>query len=485
MEEELIPFRNENDKWGYKNKKGEIVIEPQFDYADDFSEGLAAIKIGGKWGYINKEGKYVINPEFDKVDYFSEGLAAVKIRGKWGYINTEGKFVIEPKFDWVSPFSKGLAEVKVGDKNYYINKKGEIVLLPSEFKKLPEKICILDIETEKTNFKYKWKSKLGIAGVRIYNLKDKENIYEYEEKEYKCFLSSQLKELEIFLSNFNGLIIGFNILDFDYGVLESYIKIGEKIKEKTVDIFYLLLNKLKNKKGLSLNRLSQLNLGRKKRYAGKKVEELLKNGELEKVIDYNKNDCCELTKDLWWLLVSKRKIKISESSIEIDDDEFNYLIGKNPDFCKEIKPEPQLSIDLSSSIPITTKEETSIPITKKKTSENGSATYRKNKFEAISPTLAFFLGWLGIVSFYLALKNILLVINIPLIIFVIILLSLSKYLGIFMLSLIASFLFSAVTFFISNAIQQAIFGYSNTKYEIMVLVFFISQYFIFKSMKKE
>ena len=33
-------------------KTGAIVIDPQFDYAYPFSEGLAAVFIGGKWGYI-------------------------------------------------------------------------------------------------------------------------------------------------------------------------------------------------------------------------------------------------------------------------------------------------------------------------------------------------------------------------------------------------------------------------------------------------
>ena len=32
----------------------EYIIQPQFDYAGPFSEGLAYVKIGEKWGYISK-----------------------------------------------------------------------------------------------------------------------------------------------------------------------------------------------------------------------------------------------------------------------------------------------------------------------------------------------------------------------------------------------------------------------------------------------
>ena len=34
-----------------------------------------------------KTGKFVINPKFDSAYGFSEGLAAVVIDGKWGYIS--------------------------------------------------------------------------------------------------------------------------------------------------------------------------------------------------------------------------------------------------------------------------------------------------------------------------------------------------------------------------------------------------------------
>src|SRR5664279_1646593 len=67
-------------RWGYVNKSGETVINPQFDRAEVVAEGLAPVKMG-RWGYVDASGKVVINPQFDKADVFSEGLAAVKLGG--------------------------------------------------------------------------------------------------------------------------------------------------------------------------------------------------------------------------------------------------------------------------------------------------------------------------------------------------------------------------------------------------------------------
>ncbi|MEH1777977.1 MAG: WG repeat-containing protein [Nostoc sp.] len=85
------------------DKDGKFVVSPQYKNAFHFSEGLAAIKVGGKWGYIDKEGKIVINPQFDDASRkFSEGLIAVELEKKWGYIDKAGKIVINPQFDYAN-----------------------------------------------------------------------------------------------------------------------------------------------------------------------------------------------------------------------------------------------------------------------------------------------------------------------------------------------------------------------------------------------
>jgi hypothetical protein len=50
--------------YGYVNKKGLLVIKPQFSEVQNFSQGLAAVKVGDNWGYIDKTGKVVIKPQY-------------------------------------------------------------------------------------------------------------------------------------------------------------------------------------------------------------------------------------------------------------------------------------------------------------------------------------------------------------------------------------------------------------------------------------
>jgi hypothetical protein len=119
-----------------------------------FSEGLIAVydKKIGKAGFMDKTGKVVIEPKFESAANFSEGLARVSVkvnhREYLGFINPEGEYVIEPKFDidsdflrCTNDFSEGLASLIDGppmmDKDstfMFIDKTGETVLRTEFFR---------------------------------------------------------------------------------------------------------------------------------------------------------------------------------------------------------------------------------------------------------------------------------------------------------------------------------------------------------------
>jgi hypothetical protein len=76
-----------NGRAGYINQKGKLIIQPQFETAGEFSEGLAPVRTAGKWGYVNRQGTLTIPPQFDMADPFSkDGLALVASAGKLGFI---------------------------------------------------------------------------------------------------------------------------------------------------------------------------------------------------------------------------------------------------------------------------------------------------------------------------------------------------------------------------------------------------------------
>lgn len=127
----LAAFRNKDDRWGYLNTKGKIVINAQFYWADNFSEGLASVaNKDDEYGYINKKGKIVINYQFNDAGDFSDGMAIISNGDDYGYINKKGKYIINPQFEDGDDFIDGIAIVSTGDDYGIINKKGEYLVNP-------------------------------------------------------------------------------------------------------------------------------------------------------------------------------------------------------------------------------------------------------------------------------------------------------------------------------------------------------------------
>jgi len=173
---------SKNDKYGFIDTKGKVVIEPKYQWASSFSDGLAIVSVEGLYGAIDTQGKTVIpfeyqaladfhdgfaaaaRPPKDPEDYeskyglinkqneivipfmyesmgnLSESLIAVKKDGKWGYVDTKNKAIIPItlKYEMVNDFSDGLAAVFSYEENSdnlkygYIDKTGKLVI-PMQF----------------------------------------------------------------------------------------------------------------------------------------------------------------------------------------------------------------------------------------------------------------------------------------------------------------------------------------------------------------
>lgn len=106
-------------KYQYINRNQEPVIDAsKFLSARPFSGGLAAVMAkDGLWGFIDKSGHLVIDPVYEEVNDFSEGLAAVKLpnrspnddRTGWAFIDKVGRRVFQTNFEIVYNFSEKVA----------------------------------------------------------------------------------------------------------------------------------------------------------------------------------------------------------------------------------------------------------------------------------------------------------------------------------------------------------------------------------------
>lgn len=116
-----LAFVVEKDKRGYINKKGEYVLElDERKFAYPFFEGLSQISDSEKFqfGYIDTNGRIVIPFEYDEAQMFSEGLAAVNIDGKFGFINRKNEMLIKPKWEFAMDFQGGVCFVGVPHQGY-------------------------------------------------------------------------------------------------------------------------------------------------------------------------------------------------------------------------------------------------------------------------------------------------------------------------------------------------------------------------------
>src|SRR2546427_7715767 len=91
------------DRYGYIDAAGKMIIPPRFQFAGEFSAGLAEGRIADQWGDIDTTGAVVIEARVDMTSRFSEGGAVVELGGNPRFLDPSRPFVIEPRVDVASP----------------------------------------------------------------------------------------------------------------------------------------------------------------------------------------------------------------------------------------------------------------------------------------------------------------------------------------------------------------------------------------------
>ena len=153
-----------DDTWGFINRQGQVVIEPQWEWVEDFDkDGYALVQRDGKGGVIDRHGRVVVKPQWghfreywiankerrqhnglwDWVDQkkhleyepdwknLMSRLSPIESGGKYGYADWQGEIVLEPRWDDAREFDEdGLAQVELDDQWGWINRHGQVVIEP-------------------------------------------------------------------------------------------------------------------------------------------------------------------------------------------------------------------------------------------------------------------------------------------------------------------------------------------------------------------
>ncbi|MBD1433917.1 WG repeat-containing protein [Sphingobacterium sp. DN00404] len=114
-----------NQKYGYVDLDGNVVIPLKYWTADPFKDGLARVGINHKYGFLDKNGRTVIPLKYDMVQEFREGLTLVKLNEKVGFLDEIGKEVVPLRYDDANSFFGGIALVKLNKKYGYVDKTGK------------------------------------------------------------------------------------------------------------------------------------------------------------------------------------------------------------------------------------------------------------------------------------------------------------------------------------------------------------------------
>lgn len=210
----LIPFQDENGKWGYKNSSGNEIVQPIYEDVEEFSEGLGGVRKDNKWGFIDLMGKIIIPLKYQYLMPFSEGVASIKLNDKWGCIDKTGKLIIDIKYDFIDQFVKGLAPTYFNGVWGCLNKNGKTII--------PFKYGVLDLNYDSNLIRVNFGGQMSEEDWSVAN----GGKWGYIDKSGKEIIPFKFDHAELFRNGYASVTIdnkagiinqnGETILDFKY-----------------------------------------------------------------------------------------------------------------------------------------------------------------------------------------------------------------------------------------------------------------------------
>ncbi len=123
----LLVFKA-NNKFGFKDQKGRIIIANRYDDVKPFNQKLAAIKINNKWGFIDLDEKLIIQPRYDSVNHFDRGFCITSKNTLLGVVNLTGEEILKNQYQQIILLSNG--RFRVLKNNYWgvLDGNGAVVI---------------------------------------------------------------------------------------------------------------------------------------------------------------------------------------------------------------------------------------------------------------------------------------------------------------------------------------------------------------------
>ena len=152
----------------------------------------------------------------------------------------------------------------------------------------PERYCVFDVETKRSAAEVGGWHRANRMGISVVVL------YDSASDNFRTYLEKDMPELIKDLQSFE-LVIGFNNKRFDNKVLSAYT-VFNLASLPTLDIMEVITNRLGYR--LSLDRLAEHTLGVKKTANGLMALKWYKEGKMEEIISYCRQDV-KITRDIF------------------------------------------------------------------------------------------------------------------------------------------------------------------------------------------
>jgi hypothetical protein len=93
-------------RWGFMDRDGHWVIEPQFHLVLPFRDGRAAVGLNDdpavdaleveRWGVIDQQGRWLVEPRLSSLGPLGDALLPARLHARWGLLDRDGHWQVPP-----------------------------------------------------------------------------------------------------------------------------------------------------------------------------------------------------------------------------------------------------------------------------------------------------------------------------------------------------------------------------------------------------